>query len=294
MTRRDEFDLLLATGIRLHVEEWGRDDPDKDHTVLVIHGFLDAAASFRPMIAGSLAARWHVLAPDLRGHGRSQWLRGGGYYHFPDYVADLHALIVARARRRVSLVGHSMGGSVAAYLAGAFPERFSSLALLEGLGPPEDPTPPQERVRRWVDDWSAALAREPRGMETLDEVADRLQRADPLLAREVALGLAPELAARGDDGRWRFRHDPVHQTRAPTPYREELARPFFEAIACPVLLVTGARSPFAALGEAAERRATWIRAPVTRAILEDAGHALARHRPAELGEVLARHLDAVR
>ena len=101
-----------AGGLELEVLEWAGGDA----TLLLLHGYLDCAGSFGPLVR-RLPAGLHVLAPDLRGHGRSDRVGAGGWYHFPDYVRDVKGLIDARARDRLFVGGHSMGGSVAVMLA---------------------------------------------------------------------------------------------------------------------------------------------------------------------------------
>src|SRR5690348_15261143 len=96
--------IPLATGLGCHVLEWGRDQPALDHTVVLLHGFLDLAWTWVPTVEAGLAGRFHVLAPDVRGHGDSDWVGGGGYYHFIDYLADLDDLVRTLGRRRLSLV----------------------------------------------------------------------------------------------------------------------------------------------------------------------------------------------
>src|SRR5262245_7037118 len=102
--------LRLGTGLHYNVHEW---DNGGDHTVLLIHGFLDFAFGFTPLVEAGLDGRYHIIAPDLRGHGDSDRVGDGGYYHFADYVADIHDLVEQKARGRLSIVGHSMGGMVA-------------------------------------------------------------------------------------------------------------------------------------------------------------------------------------
>src|SRR3954465_8162774 len=125
--------LALATGLTYNVLEW---DGPGDLTFVLGPGFSDLAFAWHE-VAALLAPHGHVIAPDLRGHGDSDWISGGGYYYFMDYVADLDDVIARVARNRVVLVGHSMGGSVSGYYAGTRPERLTALALIEGLGPPD-------------------------------------------------------------------------------------------------------------------------------------------------------------
>ncbi len=118
--------IALATGLHYNVLEWAAAPgaPD-DVTFVLVHGFTDLAAGW-DAVAERLTALGHVVAPDLRGHGDSDWVGPGGYYYFMDYVADLDDAIAQLARPRVIVVGHSMGGGVVvSYWAGSRP------ALLE-------------------------------------------------------------------------------------------------------------------------------------------------------------------
>ena len=110
--------LALATGLNVHLLEWG----SGDHTVVLVHGFLDLAWGWAE-VAATLAERYHIIAIDQRGHGDSDWIGAGGYYHFFDYVADLEALCDALALPVIDLVGHSMGGMICGYFAGTRPAR---------------------------------------------------------------------------------------------------------------------------------------------------------------------------
>jgi pimeloyl-ACP methyl ester carboxylesterase len=278
--------MRLETGLEYHLLEWGGDDAALEHTLVLVHGFLDLAWGWQQMVSASLAGRFHVIAPDLRGHGDSQRVGLGGYYHFMDYVADLSSLIDQTARRDLSLVGHSMGGTVAAYYAGAFPDRVRRLALLEGLGPPEDPTPIPERLASWITAWRRARRREPRSYATIDEAAARLCAADSMLEPELARFLAERGTLELPDGSRRFKHDPLHTTRGPYPFRVEVAESFWRRISAPVLLVEGSESAFRGFGEEGERRAACL-PHARREQIAGAGHMLQRHRPVELGRLLA-------
>lgn len=277
--------LRLSTGLEYHFIEWGRDDASLEHTVVMVHGFLDLCWGWQDAVEAGLAGRFHVVAPDMRGHGDSDRVGAGGYYHFPDYLADLESLVDQLGRTRVSLVGHSMGGTIASYYAGAWPERVHRLALLEGYGPPEDPTPVPDRLQSWVESCKRARGREPRSYEDVEAAAARLRQHDVALDKALSLRLAEHGTVRGPDGRLHFKHDPLHLTRSPYPFQLEMARSFWERIACPVLLVEGSESPFRALDRTSEF------AGARRAIIDGAGHMMQRHRPRQLAQLLARFLD---
>ena len=124
---------LTANGLTHHVIRWG----DQPVDVVFCHGFLDVGWSFDAVARELVAAGHGVASFDWRGHGQTEWAGAGGYYHFPDYVLDLDELLPQLSDQPVHLVGHSMGGSACVMYAAARPEKLQSLALIEGLGPPE-------------------------------------------------------------------------------------------------------------------------------------------------------------
>jgi len=279
--------IPLETGLAYHVLEWGADEPH-DHTVLLLHGFLDIAWSWRATVEAGLAGRFHLVAPDFRGHGDSDRVGAGGYYYFADYLADVHALVKQVGRTRVSIVGHSMGGSVASYYAGSFPSRLHRLALLEGLGPPAQSPPGPERVVAWLNGWERVRATPPRSYASVDEAAARLREHDRLLDATLARELAEHGTFEGADGRRRFKHDPLHATTGPYGYQLDSAQRFWRAITCPVLLVDGAESEYR-LMDVADRVNCFMQ--VHHEILPGAGHMMQRHQPAPLATLLADFLS---
>jgi pimeloyl-ACP methyl ester carboxylesterase len=272
--------IQLVTGLRYHIEEW--DGPGAT-TFVLVHGFTDLGFGWCE-VAPYLAERGHVIAPDLRGHGDSEWIGAGGYYHFMDYVADLDDVIRQLARERVVLVGHSMGGSVAGYYAGTRPERLAGLVLAEGLGPPDmaasdGPT----RTATWLDAWRGARERV-KPLPSLDEAVRRLRKNDDLLDEPLARRLAVA-GTREVPGGFVWKHDPLHHTFGPYAYRLETARKYWERVACPVRIVDGAQSKLnLAEAERASRRASFR--DHEHVVIDRAGHALQRHQPRRLAEII--------
>jgi pimeloyl-ACP methyl ester carboxylesterase len=101
--------------------------------ILALHGWLDNAASFKPLAKCLEKYRW--ISIDLPGHGKSAHRPPGCIYHFTDYVADLRSVIQSFGIEQHHLVGHSLGAGVAAMYAAAFPENVNLLVLLDGIGP---------------------------------------------------------------------------------------------------------------------------------------------------------------
>ncbi len=287
--------LSLATGLDYHVLEWGAES-SAEHTLLLVHGLLDLSWGWQPLLASwqtlrpDLLDRFHIVAPDMRGHGRSDRVGAGGYYYFLDYLADLHELVAALARERLSLIGHSMGGSVCAYYAGTFPERVSRLALLEGIGAPEQAVDMPKQIAAWLASCKRVREREDRSYDSVEAAAQRLRKFDPRLDEELALFLARRGTRTDSDGRVRFLHDPLHATRGPYPYLLELAESFWRNIPCPVLLLEGGESHYPrVLGDVQRRHRAFANA--RHQLIDGAGHMMQRHQPMAIARILDEFLD---
>ena len=145
---------------------------------------MDVGASFQ-FLVDALAREWYAIAPDLRGYGRSAWQPQG--YWFPDYVADLEALLDAFAPgEAVNLVGHSLGGNVVMHYAGVRPARVRARGLARGLRHSRGVAGrrAEEDSRSGSTRWRDRAEFAP--YASLDAVADRLQKNNPRLPRDKA------------------------------------------------------------------------------------------------------------
>lgn len=254
--------------------------------VFLVHGYMDAAATWEA-VAEDLALAGHtVFAPDMRGLGDGARAPRGSYYHFPDYVFDLADIVDAVAPNEpIALVGHSMGGTVATMYAGAFPERVVRLANVEGLGPPNsewDHAP--IRMRSWIEQVRKVRALEA-SAPTLswDEARSRLAKNHPRVPAEVLDRWLPALAREVGEGRVVWRFDPLHRTVSPTPFFAQLFQEYARRVTCPVLFVSGGPTGFHPDDEDA-RLACF--AELERRTIEDAGHMLHWTKPAALAAAL--------
>lgn len=231
--------LVFVNGIRLYVHRFQPASARPSGlTVLLLHGFLDSGATW-DLVAEPLARAGHdVLAPDFRGFGESDSVGAGGYYHFPDYVSDLSALLDVLGPKRLALVGHSMGSTVAALFAGASPQRVQHLALLEGLGPPgADSKAAVDRMRTWLDDLRT-IDRTPRPLGSFEEALTRLASRFPHVSRDLLESRA-RLLTRSRSGRLSWAYDPLHRTTSPVPFNLDAFKCFLRCITAPTLYVTG-------------------------------------------------------
>ncbi len=282
MTEPSSKRVDLETDLSYHYLEW--DAVGSDHTIVFVHGFLDSASGWRHAISEELCKNFHIVAPDMRGHGDSDRVGKGGYYHFLDYVADLRSFIQAVGRAKVSLVGHSMGGSIVGYYAGAFPDTADRLVLMEGMGPPENETPAPDRVVHWIRGWNRARLRKPHVYASTKAAAEKLRARDAKLSAEMALQLATWGTRKEGEG-VAFKHDSLHLTQGPTGYSVDVALEFWQRIPCPVLLIDGGDSRMR-LGPKEHARRTGGLANKHEVEIAGAGHMIQRHQPAELARVL--------
>ena len=144
-----DSEFLEIRGLRYHVRRWPRDGAPR---MFLLHGWMDVSASFQ-FVVDALPREWDVYAPDWRGYGLTQW-GGSDCYWFADYIADLDRLLeILQPDAPVNLVGHSLGGNVAAMYAGIRPQRVAKLVNLEGFGlAPTLPEQAPRRYARWLDE----------------------------------------------------------------------------------------------------------------------------------------------
>jgi 3-oxoadipate enol-lactonase len=150
----DDDCVIDVAGLRLAYRVWGSSGTAQPPLVL-LHGLGEGAADWDG-VAPAFARRYRVYAPDLRGHGRSDW---PGDYSIELMAADIAGFLDALHLDRVDLIGHSMGGVVGYLLAGDHPERVRRLVLedVAALRPRERPAPePEEGELPY--DWAMVLA----------------------------------------------------------------------------------------------------------------------------------------
>lgn len=282
-----EWDLPVTPGgLVLRIREWGSAAPDRLPTV-VLHGFLEQSAAWDE-VAELLPGR--IVAPDHRGHGLSGHVAAGSYYWFWDYVADLDALIT-HLGAPVDLVGHSMGGTIACLYAGSRPDRVRRLALIEGLGPPDNVGEAVERARAFLDQRHDPPRH--KAMRTVEVAAERMRRFNPNIPAHVATRLAaralrPVLPGDPqvddpDRGGLTWTWDAKHRGRSPYPFQTALFTRFLREITAPVLAIDGGDSPFRLDDDAA--RLSSLR-DVRTAVIPGAGHLVHHDQPAVLAGAL--------
>lgn len=293
--------VVRANGLEHRVLEWSA-GASPTRTVVLLHGFMDAPGTFGDVVPALLRVGFRVLAPHQRGFGRAPRVPQGAYYHFPDYVFDLADVVDACLRPNAaptsgeasapsfSLVGHSMGGTVATLYAGAFPERVEKLVLLEGTGPIDNPPGVAPiRMRKWIEDVRALRAKEQKPLRSREDALARLSQNHGSIPGPVLQRRLDDLLGTGPNGELTWLFDPLHRTLSPAPFFVASYKEFAKRVACPVLAVDGGPSGYQPPDEA-ERLASF--ADVTKRSLPAAGHMMHWTEPDAVARLLVEFFGA--
>jgi len=223
---------MSVNGLDLHYLDWGNVGAPP---VVCVHGYTSSAEAFNAL-ARQFHDRFHIVAPDVRGHGESAWSPDGAY-QYRDQVADLAGLVDQLGLARFTLIGTSMGGIIAMAFAAAHAARLVGL-VINDIGP--DVEEGSQRITQMV-------GGRPDEFATLEDAMAYRREISPVTAsrpmsdqREVALGVLRQQA----DGRWVWKMDPAYirqRVQHGAPPRPALW-PVLKSLPCPTLVVWGTES----------------------------------------------------
>lgn len=234
---------FVSQRLRLHYADWGNPDAPP---LLLVHGGRDHCRSW-DWVAQELARDWHVIAPDLRGHGDSAW-EPDGNYETSAFVYDLAQLIHQLDLSPVTIVSHSLGGNVSLRYAGLYPETVRKLVAIEGLGPSptfqaeRNKVPLADRWRTWIADKRKAAGRLPKRYDTIEDAYARMKSENTYLTDEQARHLTINGINRNEDGTWSWKFDNHLNVWSFLDMPASDLEALWSAITCPTLLLYGANS----------------------------------------------------
>ncbi len=214
--------------------------------MLMVHGGRDHCRNW-DWVAEDLRKDYHIIAPDLRGHGDSQWMIGGSYNQV-DYIYDIAQLLHQTEMTPVTIISHSLGGAISLMYTGLYPETVKKIVAIEGLGPPPEfvkqriAQPIEDRLGKWVDELRGIAARTPKRYASLDDAFQRMKTENPHLSEEQAHHLTVHGISQNEDGTYTWKFDNYVRAFPPIgiPFQDQYK--LFERITCPALLVRGTES----------------------------------------------------
>ncbi|MFM5906579.1 MAG: alpha/beta fold hydrolase [Novosphingobium sp.] len=234
---------FISQRLRLHYVDWGnRDAPP----LILQHGGRDHCRSW-DWVAEDLAKDWHVIAPDLRGHGDSAWSPDGDYSS-QAFVYDFAQLVHTLGHDQVTIIGHSLGGNIVTRFTGLYPEKVRKLVNIEGLGLSPQMTAEREalshaeRMRDWIASKRGASGRVPKRYPSIEAAYARMKQENSFLSDEQARHLTIHGASRNEDGTFSWKFDNYLNVGSPLDIAQSELERLWAEITCPMLLLYGADS----------------------------------------------------
>lgn len=260
-----------AGNTRIHYLDWGN---AAAAPMVLVHGMC-ASSHCWDFFAGSMKQQFHILAPDLRGHGDTSW---SPEYHLGDYVNDLEYFINSLNLKSIVLIGHSLGGVISTVYTATNPEKVKSLVIMD-IGPELK----VEGLERRNSEWAAG----PPFFNSVDEVFGYLTRVQPYHSERYIRHLLEYDVKRDREGRIAFKYD--HKICEMEMHSPEWLWDYIGMIVCPTLVVHGAESDLFD-GDVARRMAATL-AFGSVVDIERAAHTVQGDNPEAFESAVRRFLD---
>jgi pimeloyl-ACP methyl ester carboxylesterase len=252
--------------LKLHYLDWGNEDAPP---LLLVHGNRDHCHNW-DWVAQELRDQYHIVAPDFRGHGDSEWVIGSTYSH-SEYVYDLAQLIHQQHLAPLKIMAHSLGGGVALKYAGIYPENVEKMVVIEGTGGPPSmyqSQPAHVRMREFIESTRKLSGRISKRYASLEDAYERMHDANSHLHIDQARHLTVHGSNQNEDGTYSWKFDNYTHIMAPYDMTMEQTWELWGRIECPVLLVSGSESWMAGR----QKDPTEPFQNATHVKIEDAGH----------------------
>jgi esterase len=265
--------FVTVNGLRIHYVDWGNASA---RPLILIHGLDRVSRTFDHLVP-HFAARFHVIAMDMRGHGDSGWDPEGRYL-VEDHVGDVQGLVQQLGLKNITIWGNSTGGRVAQVFAGKHPELVAAV-ISEDVGP--------ERPRQIADNYSRRVKQDEAGWATEDELLAQLRKGNPGVSDAVLVPYARYGTRRGDDGRLIWKRDPqlVKGFVATDLWR------YVRQIKAPILYVIGGRSTIVPMETQEQLRNTLPNARIVT--MPGLGHYPSDEKPQEFLAIVDDFLKAI-
>lgn len=219
--------------------------------VLCLHGWLDNANSFYPLLP--LLPKLHCVAIDMPGHGRSSHLQ----HRVPYTIANSAHYVLQVANElgwdEFSIVGHSLGGCIAPICAIAEPMKVKNLVSIDALGPIAEPASAlPARLGRFHREMIHRSETPSRVFSDLDQaISSRLNATK--MNRASARLIVERQTENTNNGELRWSFDTKLRVASPSYFTEDQVQSILQSIQCPTLCIIAANG-FLAHSEHLEQR----------------------------------------
>ncbi|MCE9501653.1 MAG: alpha/beta hydrolase [Leptospira sp.] len=217
-------------------------DNGKEKDLLLLHGFGDSKETFI-FIEEFLCKHFNIVGFDFRGHGDSEWKKDG-LYNYAENLIDMHNVAGKYLGEKFSILGHSLGGGLAARYAGLFPEKLDMLFCIEGFSGIIPVARERERMRGWLDKSREKSNRgssdlKQKTFRSMEEASLRLGILYSQLPKEKVDILAGNLVRETEKGQFVWKNDPATKNGTAIPFPPEISRALWKSIDSPVFIAFG-------------------------------------------------------
>ncbi len=273
--------LLNIRGFRICLCTWG---PEEGPIILCLHGILEQGAAWSEVAIRLAQKGYRVIAPDLRGHGRSDRVGKGGSYNLIDFLGDIDAIVENLAGRAFTLVGHSLGSVLGAVFTTIRPQRIKNIVLVETILPTtsEEDDPATQLAQQL--DYLSSPPEHP-VFPDVEAAAKRLRKATPAISKSLAMLLAERITEPCEGGvRWRW--EPLLRTRTGISFngigRSRYLK-LLQKITVPITLVYGDKSNFNRKEDLHKQQEAM---PNATKVFVSGGHNLPLESPSALAKII--------
>jgi acyl transferase domain-containing protein/acyl-CoA synthetase (AMP-forming)/AMP-acid ligase II/pimeloyl-ACP methyl ester carboxylesterase len=277
-----EETLITIRGLKICLCTWG---PEEGPLVLCLHGILEQGAAWSEVAIRLAQKGYRVIAPDLRGHGRSDRVGKGGSYNLIDFLGDIDAIVEFLAGKAFILVGHSLGSVLGAIFATIRPQAIRNIVLVETILPTaEENDDPTTTLTNQLN--SMASPPEHPVFPDIKTAAKRLRKATPAISSALAMLLAERITEPCEGGvRWRW--EPLLRTRTGISLngigRSRYLK-LLQKIKVPITLVYGDKSNFNRIEDLNKQEEAM---PNAVKVVVSGGHNLPLEAPSALAKIIS-------
>ena len=266
-----------SDGVSLNVVDWGG---DKRVVCILIHGSAEGAFVWEDL-APKLAWYCRVVAVDLRGHGESDHA-ADGRYDFESHIRDVKLVVQGLRAERLVLVGHSLGGDLAAFIAPSLGKTLVGLVVVD-TGPGID-----ESVIRVLQE---RLLESHRKYRSIEDYYFWLSANRTMASVKVLRAIAKQSLKRCSDGLYQPKFDVAVIDGIARCRRDDWWIPVLQQLKMPILIVRGIGSAILTKKSAEIMKRSAVSA--TLSVISGAGHAVMSDNPSEFSDVTVRFINDV-
>jgi pimeloyl-ACP methyl ester carboxylesterase len=281
---REETYIKLR-GLDICISTWGA---NTGKNILCLHGILDQGPVWQEVANFLVGQGYRVVAPDLRGHGKSGHVSS---YNLIDFLGDLDRIIPELFDAPITLVGHSFGSVLAAIYSGVRPEKVNNVVLVETIMPGK--IQPSETVNQLATHLDYLCSPPTHAVfPNLSIAAKRLRIGTPGLSESLSLQLA-ERIMQPCEGGYQWRWDSLLKTRAGIEFNgidRNRYLAILKAIKAPITLVYGDKSEFNRPEDLQQQQETMSRASK---IVIQGGHNLPLENSTAVAKIILDSINSL-